>query len=216
MQQVTAEKKLSTSVAGESWTPAKRSRMPSVNHMSDRYRERRERNNKASRKCRENRKVCDREMEELAAKLEGENESLKIRMDELEELVKKLREALFEAVVKIGQEASPKMGIDSPRDEQQNKRFYCGSEVSTYSPPGAAHDGWALDDSVARLSRSQPELRLEQPCVPVESVAAAMQEEEGTLSFSQPAHLNDMVLNSCYSAMYTDFQSESSESNKFF
>ncbi|XP_023727283.1 uncharacterized protein LOC111875342 [Cryptotermes secundus] len=85
------------------------------------------------------------------------------------------------------------MGIDSPRDEQQNKRFCCGSEVSTFSPPGAAHDGWALDDSVARLSRSQPEPRLEQHIVPV---AAAMQEERGTSPFSQPAHLNDVVLNS--------------------
>ncbi|PNF39076.1 hypothetical protein B7P43_G04356, partial [Cryptotermes secundus] len=91
---------------------------------------------------------------------------------------------------------SPKMGIDSPRDEQQNKRLCCGSEVSTFSPPGAAHDGWALDDSVARLSRSQPEPRLEQHSVSVESVAAAMQEEKGTLPFSQPAHLNDTVLNS--------------------
>ncbi|XP_023702412.1 uncharacterized protein LOC111861794 [Cryptotermes secundus] len=88
------------------------------------------------------------------------------------------------------------MGIDSPRDEQQNKRFCCGSEVSTFSPPGAAHDGWALDDSVARLSRSQPEPGLEQHILPVESVAAATQEERGTLPFSQPAHLNDMVLNS--------------------
>ncbi|PNF20179.1 hypothetical protein B7P43_G17215 [Cryptotermes secundus] len=170
--------------------------MPFVNHTCDRYRERRNRNNEAARKCRENTKARERDMKELTAKLEGKNESLKKRVDELEELVKKLREALFKAVVKIGQEASPKMGIDSPRDEQQNKRFCCGSEVSTFSPPGAAHDGWALDDSVARLSRSQPEPRLEQPCVPVESVAAAMQEEEGTLSFSQPAHLNDMVLNS--------------------
>ncbi|PNF35730.1 hypothetical protein B7P43_G16164 [Cryptotermes secundus] len=135
------KRKLSTSIASESLTPAKRSRMPSVNHTCDRYRERRDRNNEASRKCRENGKAREREMKELTAKLEGENESLKKSVDELEELVKKLREALFEAMVKIGQEASPKMGIDSPRDEQQNKRFCCGSEVFTFSPPGAAHDG---------------------------------------------------------------------------
>ena len=48
---------------------------------------------------------------------------------------------------------------------------------------------------MARLSRSQPEPGLEQHIVPVESVAAAMQEEKGTLPFSQPAHLNDTVLN---------------------
>ncbi|PNF38896.1 hypothetical protein B7P43_G08227 [Cryptotermes secundus] len=100
------------------------------------------------------------------------------------------------AIVRLEGLGSPKMGIDSPRDEQQNKRFCCGSEVSTFSPPGAAHDGWALDDSVARLSRSQPEPGLEQHILPVESVAAATQEERGTLPFSQPAHLNDMVLNS--------------------
>ncbi|PNF29168.1 hypothetical protein B7P43_G11861 [Cryptotermes secundus] len=96
------QRKLSTSVADESWTPpSKRSRMPSVNHISDRYRELRDRNNEASRKSRKNRKAREGEMKELATKLEEENESLKISVDELEELVKKLREALLEAVVKM-------------------------------------------------------------------------------------------------------------------
>jgi proteasome assembly chaperone (PAC2) family protein len=39
-------------------------------------------------------------MEELARSLERQNESLKRRADELEELVMKLKEALLEAVVK--------------------------------------------------------------------------------------------------------------------
>lgn len=71
-----------------------------------------------------------------------------------------------------------------------------GTELSSISPPGAASDGFALDDSMARLCRSQPEPRLEQPSVPVASVAAAMLEEKVSFSFSQPAYLDDMLLNS--------------------
>ncbi|XP_023713075.1 serine/threonine-protein kinase grp [Cryptotermes secundus] len=63
---------------------------------------------------------------------------------------------------------SPKMGIDSPKDEQHNKRFCSGSEVSTVSAHSAAHDSCALDDSVARLSRSQPQPSLEQHSILVE------------------------------------------------
>ncbi|PNF27059.1 hypothetical protein B7P43_G10407 [Cryptotermes secundus] len=104
---------------------------------------------------------------------------------------------------------SPKRDINSPRDEQHNKRFCSGNEVSSVSRPGAVHGGCSLDDSVARLSRSQPEPRLEQHSVPVESVAAAMQKEKGTLSFSQPAHLDDMVLNSQLHATQPSTQTSS-------
>ncbi|PNF24986.1 hypothetical protein B7P43_G08358 [Cryptotermes secundus] len=91
----------SGSVADEPWSPSsKRSRMPSVDPVYDQYRRRRERNNVASRKSRQNRTAREREMKEVAAKLEQENENLKIRADEMEQLVKKLNEALLEAVVK--------------------------------------------------------------------------------------------------------------------
>lgn len=83
------------------WTPpAKRSRQSSVDSECDRYRELRDRNNEASRKSRQNRKARECEMKETAAKLERENQSLKIKADEMERLVKKLREALLEAVMK--------------------------------------------------------------------------------------------------------------------
>jgi hypothetical protein len=91
-------RKLSSSIADESWTPSsKRSRMSSVDPVIDQYREMRDRNNEASRKCRQNRKARESEMMETAAKLERENQSLKIKADELERLVKKLREARLEA-----------------------------------------------------------------------------------------------------------------------
>jgi hypothetical protein len=80
------------------------------------------------------------------------------------------------------------------RGEQQNKRICSGSNVSSISPPAAVSDSCVLDDST-RLCRSQPEPRLEQPTVPVASVAAAMLEEKVS-SFSQPAYLDDMLLNS--------------------
>jgi hypothetical protein len=91
---------------------------------------------------------------------------------------------------------SPNRDIYSPRSGQRNKRICSGSELSSISPPGAVYDGCALDDSMARLCRSQPEPRLEQPSVPVASIAAAMLEEKVSFSFSQPAYLDDMLLNS--------------------
>jgi serine/threonine-protein kinase Chk1 len=62
---------------------------------------------------------------------------------------------------------------------------------------------------MARLCRSQPEPRLEQPSVPVESVAAAMLEENVPFSFSQPAHLDDMLLNSQLHATQPSTQTSS-------
>lgn len=91
---------------------------------------------------------------------------------------------------------SPNRDIFSPSSGQCNKRICSGSELSSISPPAAASDGYAVDDSMARLCRSQPEPRLEQPSVAVASVAAAMLEEKVSFSFSQPAYLDDMLLNS--------------------
>jgi hypothetical protein len=94
-------RKSSSSVADESWTPSsKRSRISSVDPICDRYRELRDKNNEASRKSRQTRKARERELKEVATKLERENESLKIKADEMERLVKKLREALLKAVIK--------------------------------------------------------------------------------------------------------------------
>jgi hypothetical protein len=66
----------------------------------DRYRELRDKNNEASRKSRQNRKTRDYEMKEYAVTLARDNQTLKIKADEMERLVKKLRQALLEAVVK--------------------------------------------------------------------------------------------------------------------
>ncbi|GFG38350.1 hypothetical protein Cfor_05695 [Coptotermes formosanus] len=72
----------------------------------------------------------------------------------------------------------------------------CFDKLGKYTRIYISSDGYAVDDSVARLCRSQPEPRLEQPNEPVASVAAAMLEEKVSFSFSQPAYLDDMLLNS--------------------
>jgi hypothetical protein len=83
----------------EPWTlPSKRIRLSG--ETCDRYRELRDKNNEASRKSRQNRRTREVEMKEFAATLVNENQTLKIRADEMERLVKKLRQALLEAVVK--------------------------------------------------------------------------------------------------------------------
>jgi hypothetical protein len=97
---------------------------------------------------------------------------------------------------------SPNRDIYSPRDRHFNKH-----ELSSISPPSATYDGCTFDDSLARLCKSQPEPRLEQPTVPVSSVAAAMQKEKASFSFSQPAYLDDMLLNSQLHATQPSTQS---------
>ena len=83
----------------EPWIlPSKRIRLTS-GESCDRYRELRDKNNEASRKSRQNRKARELEMKEYAAKLASDNQTLKIKADEMERLVKKLRQALLEAVV---------------------------------------------------------------------------------------------------------------------
>jgi hypothetical protein len=89
-----------SSPVDEPWIlPSKRTKLTS-GESCDRYRELRDKNNEASRKSRQNRKTRDSEMKEYAVKLASENQSLKIKADEMERLVKKLRQALLEAVVK--------------------------------------------------------------------------------------------------------------------
>jgi hypothetical protein len=84
----------------ETWgSPSKRIRLSS-GETCDRYRELRDKNNEASRKSRQSRKVREVEMKEYAARLASENQTLKIKADEMDRLVKKLRKALLEAVVK--------------------------------------------------------------------------------------------------------------------
>jgi hypothetical protein len=84
----------------EPWiSPSKRTKMTS-GESHNRYRELRDKNNEASRKSRQNRKARDYDMKEYAAKLASDNQTLKIKADEMERLVKKVRQALLEAVVK--------------------------------------------------------------------------------------------------------------------
>jgi hypothetical protein len=84
----------------EPWiSPSKKIKLTS-GESCDRYRELRDKNNEASRRSRQNRKVRDSDMKEYAAKLASDNQTLKIKADEMERLVKKLRQALLEAVVK--------------------------------------------------------------------------------------------------------------------
>jgi len=85
----------------EPWIlPSKRTKLTS-GESCDRYRELRDKNNEASRKSRQNRKARDLEMKDYAENLVSENQTLKIKAEEMERLVKKLREALLEAVVKM-------------------------------------------------------------------------------------------------------------------
>ena len=80
--------------------PSKRTRQSSVESESDKYRELRDRNNEAARKSRLNKKTHEVEMKKTVEILEKENQTLRIKAKKMERLVKKLREALLEAVTK--------------------------------------------------------------------------------------------------------------------
>lgn len=67
---------------------------------SEKYRELRNRNNEASRRSRANRKNREVEMREHAAHLEAENRRLKVKAEEMEQLVKRLRNCLMQLVLK--------------------------------------------------------------------------------------------------------------------
>jgi len=89
-----------SSPVDEPWILSSKRRKLTSGESCDRYRELRDKNNEASRKSRQNRKSRDLEMKEYAVQLASDNQSLKIKADEMERLVKKLRQALLEAVVK--------------------------------------------------------------------------------------------------------------------
>lgn len=67
---------------------------------SEKYRELRNKNNEASRRSRANRKSREVEMREYADKLETENRRLKVKAEEMETLVKTLRNCLMQLVLK--------------------------------------------------------------------------------------------------------------------
>lgn len=67
---------------------------------SEKYRELRNKNNEASRRSRANRKNREVEMREHALKLEAENKRLKVKAEEMEKLVKRLRNCLMQLVLK--------------------------------------------------------------------------------------------------------------------
>lgn len=74
-------------------------RSVSTSSESDRYRELRDRNNEASRKSRLTRKAREMELGQQAEILTRENRVLKVKVDEMESLVKKLREALLQSMM---------------------------------------------------------------------------------------------------------------------
>lgn len=67
---------------------------------SEKYRELRNRNNEASRRSRANRKSREVEMKDHASQLEAENRRLKVKAEEMEQLVKRLRSCLMQLVLK--------------------------------------------------------------------------------------------------------------------
>lgn len=69
---------------------------------SEKYRELRNKNNEASRRSRANRKNREVEMREHAFKLDAENRRLKFKAEEMEKLVKRLRNCLMQLVLKRG------------------------------------------------------------------------------------------------------------------
>ncbi|XP_028161899.1 uncharacterized protein LOC114353922 [Ostrinia furnacalis] len=63
------------------------------------YRELRDKNNEASKRSRMNRKLKELQMEQLVLDLEDRNQKLKVKADILEEMTKKLKEALMTAIL---------------------------------------------------------------------------------------------------------------------
>lgn len=63
------------------------------------YRELRDKNNEASKRSRMNRKLKELQMEQLADDLEERNKKLKVRADILEDMTKRMKEALMTAIL---------------------------------------------------------------------------------------------------------------------
>ncbi|KAJ2947394.1 hypothetical protein O0L34_g17166 [Tuta absoluta] len=63
------------------------------------YRELRDKNNEASKRSRMNRKLKELQMEQLAIELEERNKKLKVKADILEDMTKRLKDALMSAII---------------------------------------------------------------------------------------------------------------------
>lgn len=63
------------------------------------YRELRDKNNEASKRSRMNRKLKELQMEQLATDLEEKNKKLQVKADILEDMTKRLKEALMTAIL---------------------------------------------------------------------------------------------------------------------
>lgn len=70
-----------------------------VSAQDTKYRELRDKNNEASKRSRMNRKLKELQTEQLALDLEERNKKLKIKADILEEMTKKLKDALMTAIL---------------------------------------------------------------------------------------------------------------------
>ncbi|KAG6441779.1 uncharacterized protein LOC115447373 [Manduca sexta] len=71
----------------------------SISTQETKYRELRDKNNEASKRSRMNRKLKELQMEQLVIELEERNKKLKVKADILEEMTKKLKDALMTAIL---------------------------------------------------------------------------------------------------------------------
>lgn len=71
----------------------------SISTHENKYRELRDKNNEASKRSRMNRKLKELQMEQLAEELEERNKKLKVKAEILEEMTKKLKDALMTVIL---------------------------------------------------------------------------------------------------------------------
>lgn len=70
-----------------------------TSNQEGKYRELRDKNNEASKRSRMNRKLKELQMEQLAVDLEERNKKLKVKADILEDMTKRLKDALMTAIL---------------------------------------------------------------------------------------------------------------------
>lgn len=70
-----------------------------MSNQEGKYRELRDKNNEASKRSRMNRKLKELQMEQLADDLEERNKKLKVKADILEDMTKRLKDALMTAIL---------------------------------------------------------------------------------------------------------------------
>lgn len=70
-----------------------------MSNQEGKYRELRDKNNEASKRSRMNRKLKELQMEQLAEDLEERNKKLKVKADILEDMTKRLKDALMTAIL---------------------------------------------------------------------------------------------------------------------